>query len=180
MSLGELTINDSILRAYSKQRASESFRCLSFSSSRRRSSALPPRRANPCIGILSLVFAVGVFHYKMWGFRLKWSERADKEFLFLCCSHLSILIGKLINICTSGCQLLTVKFCYKAHFINTKDALSTILLNKHLQIRSSFIISYNYRRFWKQFAVCAFGSRFLGSCVLLLGAGRDTTNDKNG
>ena len=80
-------------------------------------------------------------------FALKWSERADKEFLFLCCSHLSILIGKLINICTSGCQLLTVKFCYKAHFINTKDALSTILLNKHLQMRSSFIISYNYRRF---------------------------------
>jgi hypothetical protein len=35
---------------------------LSFSSSRRRSSALPPRRANPCISILSLVFAVGVFH----------------------------------------------------------------------------------------------------------------------
>ena len=113
-------------------------------------------------------------------FALNWSERADKEFLFLCCSHLSILIGKLINICTSGCQLLTVKFCYKAHFINTKDALSTILLNKHLQMRSSFIISYNYRRFWKQFAVCAFGSRFLGSCVLLLGAVRDTTNDNNG
>jgi hypothetical protein len=142
--------NGSISRWYLEQWASESFHCLPFS------------------------------YTRCEAFALKWSERADKEFLFLCCSHLSILIGKLINICTSGCQLLTVKFCYKAHFINTKDALSTILLNKHLQMRSSFIISYNYRRFWKQFAVCAFGSRFLGSCVLLLGAVRDTANDNNG
>ena len=164
MSLGELTINDSILRAYPKQRASISSRRLSFSSSRRRSSALPPRM-EWTIASAFLVWCLllaSFIYYKMWGFRLKWSERADKEFLFLCCSHLSILIGKLINICTSGCQLLTVKLYYKAHFINTKDALSTILLNKHLQIRSSFIISYNYRRFWKQIAVCAFCSRSLG------------------
>ena len=138
MSLGELTINDSILRAYPKQRASISFRCLSFSSSRRPSGALPPRRANPCIGILSLVLLLASFITRCRAFALKWSESADKEFLFLCCSHLSILIGKLINICTSGCQLLTVKFCYKAHF--------------------SSIISYNYC--WIQMiiiAVCAFG-----------------------
>ena len=109
--------NGNDLDVSSKQRASVSFRCLLF----------PYTRCE--------------------AFALKWSERANKEFLFLCCPHLSIPIGKLINICTSGCQLLTVKFCYKAHFINTKDALSTILLNKHLQMRSSFIISYNYRRF---------------------------------
>ena len=54
----------------------------------------------------------------------------------------------------------------KAHFINTKDALSTILLNKHLQMRSSFIISYNSHRFWKQIAVCAFFTRYsCGSCA---------------
>ena len=109
--------NGNDLDVSSKQRASVSFRCLLFPYTRCEALAL------------------------------KWSERADKEFLFLCCPHLSILIGKLINICTSGCQLLTVKFCYKAHFINTKDALSTILLNKHLQMRSSSIIGYIYHWF---------------------------------
>ena len=78
--------NGNDLDVSSKQRASVSFRCLLFPYTR-------------CAALA-----------------LKWSERADKEFLFLCCPHLSILIGKLINICTSGCQLLTVKFCYKAHF----------------------------------------------------------------
>lgn len=111
--------------------------------------ALPPRIALHYFGILSFrqVLLFASFITRCEGYTLKGQRAPDKEFLFLCCPHLSILIGKLINICTSGCQLLTVKFCYKAHFINTKDALSTILLNKHLQMRSSFIISYNYRRF---------------------------------
>jgi len=47
----------------------------------------------------------------------------DKELLFLCCPHLSILNGKLITNCTSGWQLLTDKSFYKAQFINTKNAL---------------------------------------------------------
>ena len=68
----------------------------------------------------------------------------------------ALLIGNRIAAGISRRQLLTVKLCYKAHFINTKDALSTILLNKHLQMRSSFIISYNYCRFEKQIAVRAF------------------------
>ena len=107
--------NGNDLDVSSKQRASVSFRCLLFPYTRCEALAL------------------------------KWSERADKEFLFLCCPHLSILIGKLINICTSGCQLLTVKFCYKAHF--------------------SSIISYNYCSIQMIIiAVCAFGSRSLGSC----------------
>ena len=72
--------NGNDLDVSSKQRASVSFRCLLF----------PYTRCE--------------------AFALKWSERADKEFLFLCCPHLSILIGKLINICLSGCQLLTIKF----------------------------------------------------------------------
>lgn len=127
MSLGELTINDSILRVSPKQRASESFRRLPFPSSRRRSSALPPRRANHCIGILSLVFAVGVF-----------VSNAALHF-----------IGKVTmpNVSNSSGD---VRKKIKAHFVNTKDAVSAILLHKHSQKRSSFIISYNYRRFWKR------------------------------
>ena len=39
----------------------------------------------------------------------------------------------------SGWQLLTGKSFYKAQFINTKDALSTILFNRHLQKRLSYI-----------------------------------------
>ena len=95
--------NGNDLDVSSKQRASVSFRCLLF----------PYTRCE--------------------AFALKWSERADKEFLFLCCPHLSILIGKLINICTSGCQLLTVKLCYKAlfHQLSVVESLPIIYSLAH-------------------------------------------------
>jgi hypothetical protein len=107
--------NGNDLDVSSKQRASVSFRCLLF----------PYTRCE--------------------AFALKWSERADKEFLFLCCPHLSILIGKLINICASKCQLLTVK----------------------LKKQGTFFINYQFNDCSIQMiiiAVCAFGSRSLGSC----------------
>ena len=121
VSLGELTINDSILRAYPKQRASISFRRLSFSSSRRHSSALPPRRANPCIGILSLVFAVGVFHYKMpflpyeafhsvRGCLQRTAAPKGQMICNDCCRHLlGLPLYLLTTITNVGCRTVTIQ-----------------------------------------------------------------------
>ena len=82
----------------------------------------------------------------MWGLHPKGSESAWQEILLLCCSHLYILIGK------SPLSSVT-----RHVFINKKDTLSVISLSdEHTQKRSSFIIGYNYRKYWKQIAVCAF------------------------
>ena len=66
----------------------------------------------------------------------------DKELLFLCCSHLSVitLIGKLITNCTSGWQLLTGKSFYKANFSLPILFVLLGLLSVPLKIKMPFHI----------------------------------------